>query len=198
MVCGLVQCRSDVSEEDCQTCVDTAAKEISQFCPKNKEAMIGYNNCSLRYSDWRFFSTSSSSRIISFYNTGNANDPDHFNTQLANLFRILSSTAASNTSKFAVDSTSYSDFSDIYGMVQCTRDLPENSCSSCLQAIISFIPQCCNQKQGARIFTMSCNLRFKLYAFFLTSPPPPLSTLEPNSIPGVTTNTTNSDGKFYW
>ncbi|XWS54319.1 hypothetical protein CRYUN_Cryun10bG0079800 [Craigia yunnanensis] len=121
MVYGLVQCRSDVSEEDCQTCVDTAAKEISQFCPEKKEAMIGYNNCSLRYSDWRFFSTSSSSPIFSFYNTGNANDPDHFNTQLADLFRNLSSTAASNTSKFAVGSISYSDFSDIYGKKKASK-----------------------------------------------------------------------------
>ncbi|XVE92886.1 hypothetical protein REPUB_Repub01dG0142300 [Reevesia pubescens] len=205
IVYGLVQCRSDVSKQECQTCVDTAANEISQFCPNKKEAMIGYNNCSLRYSDWRFFSTASNSPIFYFYNTGNATGTDRFNTQLANLFRILSSTAASNTSKFAVGSTTYSNFSDIYGMVQCTRDLPENGCSSCLQAIISFIPQCCNQRQGARIFTMSCNLRFELYSFFLTSsppisgilsPPPPSDPLEPNSTnPGVTINTTSSDGK---
>ncbi|XP_022748823.1 cysteine-rich receptor-like protein kinase 10 [Durio zibethinus] len=206
VVNGLVQCRSDVSQEDCQTCVDTAAKEISQFCPNKKEAMIGYNNCSLRYSNWRFFSTASSSPIFAFYNKANATDPDHFNTQLANLLRNLSSTAASNASKFAVNSTSYSAFSDIYGMVQCTRDLPESRCSSCLQAIISFIPQCCNQKQGARIFTMSCNLRFELYSFFLTSSPPisrilsppSVSPLEPNLTPGVTTTKTSADGKFCW
>ncbi|EOX99157.1 Cysteine-rich RLK 10, putative [Theobroma cacao] len=200
-VYGLVQCRGDVSKEDCQTCVDTAAKEISQFCPNKTEAMIGYNNCSLRYSDWRFFSTASNSPMFPIYSTRNATDPDLFDRQLADLFRNLSSTAASTTSKFAVGSTSYSDFSDIYGMVQCTRDLAENSCSSCLQAIISYIPQCCNQRQGARIFTMSCNLRFELYTFFLApSPPtsqilpPPPPPIEPKPIPGSTTNTTNSQG----
>ncbi|XP_021284759.1 cysteine-rich receptor-like protein kinase 10 [Herrania umbratica] len=201
-VYGLVQCRGDVSKEDCQACVDTAAKEISQFCPNKTEAMIGYNNCSLRYSDWHFFSTASNSPIIPFYNTRNVTDPDLFDRQLADLFRNLSSTAANTTSKFAVGSTSYSDFSDIYGMVQCTRDLAENSCSSCLQAIIGYIPQCCNQRQGARIFTMSCNLRFELYTFFQASSPPtsqllppPPPPIEPKSSPGSTTNSTSSQGK---
>ncbi|OMP06448.1 hypothetical protein COLO4_08121 [Corchorus olitorius] len=204
-VYGLVQCLYDISKEDCQTCVNTAAKDIGNFCQNKKEAMIGYNNCSLRYSDRRFFSTPSNSPIIGFANTADVTYPDLFNPQLANLFRNLSSTAASSSLRFAVGTASYSDFAsnNIYGMVQCTRDLSENSCSSCLQEIISNIPQCCQQSRGVRIFAVSCNLRYELYRFFLTtststslplSPPPP-PPLERNSVPGATTNTTSSDGK---
>ncbi|KAK8706543.1 hypothetical protein V6N13_050104 [Hibiscus sabdariffa] len=110
---------------------------------------------------------------------------------------------ALNASKFAVGTIGYSQFSDIYGMVQCTRDLSENDCSSCLQAIVGFIPQCCDQKQGARIYAMSCGLRFELYAFFSTStppisgiwPPPSVSPVDPSLSPGRTANTNTSDGK---
>ncbi|GMJ09853.1 cysteine-rich RLK (RECEPTOR-like protein kinase) 25 [Hibiscus trionum] len=196
-VYGLVQCRPDVSLSDCQACVNTAAEDITRFCPNKKEAMIGYNNCLLRYSDLRFFSTASNSPIAAFYNTGTVNDANVFDTQLANLFRNISISAAWNASKFAAGAIGYSQFSDIYGMVQCTRDLSENDCSSCLQAIVGLIPQCCDQKQGARIYAMSCGLRFELYAFFSTStppisgiwPPPSVSPVEPSLSPGRTTNT---------
>ncbi|OMO60154.1 hypothetical protein CCACVL1_24363 [Corchorus capsularis] len=205
-VYGLVQCLYIISKEDCQTCVETAAKDIGNFCQNKKEAMIGYSNCSLRYSDRRFFSTPSNSPIAAFANTADVTYPDVFNPQLANLFKNLSSTAASSTLRFAVGTASYSDFAsdNIYGMVQCTRDLSENSCSSCLQEIISVIPQCCRQSRGVRIFAVSCNLRHELYRFFLTtstsislplSPPPPPPSLDRNSVPGATTNTTSSDGK---
>ncbi|XP_052484397.1 cysteine-rich repeat secretory protein 38-like [Gossypium raimondii] len=200
-VFGLVQCRPDVAENDCRACINTASDEITQFCPNKKQAMIGYDNCSLRYSDFRFFSTATNDLIVYYRNTMNVNDSNLFDKQLVSLFQNLSVSAAANDTKFAVGAIGYSLFSDIYGMVQCSRDLPENGCLSCLQAIIGFIPQCCDKKQGARIFTMSCSLRFELYAFFQTSsppisgmssPPPPLpvSTDEPSSVP-----TSSSDGK---
>ncbi|KAK8312080.1 hypothetical protein V6Z12_D01G015900 [Gossypium hirsutum] len=200
-VFGLVQCRPDVAENDCRACINTASDEITQFCPNKKQAMIGYGNCSLRYSDFRFFSTATNDLIVYYRNTMNVNDSNLFDKQLVSLFQNLSVSAAANDTKFAVGAIGYSLFSDIYGMVQCSRDLPENGCLSCLQAIIGFIPQCCDKKQGARIFTMSCSLRFELYAFFQTSsppisgmlsPPPPLpvSTDEPSSVP-----TSSSDGK---
>ncbi|KAH1120430.1 hypothetical protein J1N35_003590 [Gossypium stocksii] len=200
-VFGLVQCRPDVAENDCRACINTASDEITQFCPNKKQAMIGYDNCSLRYSDFRFFSTATNDMIVYYKNTMNVNDSNLFDKQLVSLFQNLSVSAAANDTKFAVGAIGYSLFSDIYGMVQCSRDLPENGCLSCLQAIIGFIPQCCDKKQGARIFTMSCSLRFELYAFFQTSsppisgilsPPPPLPvpTDEPSSVP-----TSSSDGK---
>ncbi|KAL4271849.1 hypothetical protein GQ457_13G006530 [Hibiscus cannabinus] len=204
-VYGLVQCRPDVPLNNCRACVNTAAEGITRFCPNQKEAMIGYNNCLLRYSDLRFFSMSSNAPVASFYNTGTVNDANAnvFNTQLANLLRNISISASSNASKFSVGTIGYSQFSDIYGMVQCTRDLSENDCLSCLQAIIGFIPQCCDQKQGARIYAMSCGLRFELYAFFSTStppisdiqPPPSVSPADPSLSPGGTVNTNTSGGK---
>ncbi|KAH9793021.1 cysteine-rich receptor-like protein kinase 26-related [Citrus sinensis] len=184
-VYGLVLCRGDLSKEDCQTCANTASKEITQLCSNQKEAFVGYEFCSLRYSDQRFFSTVATNPIFMYYNVNNATEPVLLNRQLGNLVRTLSSSAASSPLKFAIGSTNYTDFVDIHSMLQCTRDLAENSCFSCLQDIIRLIPQCCNGKQGGRVISMSCNLRFEIYPFFSLSPPPPPS--QAMSPPSTTT-----------
>ncbi|KAI9176325.1 hypothetical protein LWI28_001391 [Acer negundo] len=181
-VYGLVLCRGDVSEQDCQACASTASIEIIKQCSNNnKEAAIDYDNCLLRYSDWRFFSTVDSSLKLMLHNVNNVTEPVVFNRQLGNLLRTLSSNAASSTSKFSVGQTNFSDFQNINALVQCTRDLAGNSCSNCLQDIIRYIPQCCNGKQGGQVLSLSCNLRFEIYPFFLLSSPPPASLVQPNS-----------------
>ncbi|KAK1582169.1 hypothetical protein Q3G72_012425 [Acer saccharum] len=114
-------------------------------------------------------------------NVNNVTDPVVFNRQLGNLLRNLSSNASSSTSKFSVGQTNFSDFQNINALVQCTRDLDGNSCSNCLQDIIRYIPQCCNGKQGGQVLSLSCNLRFEIYSFFLLSSPPPPSLVQPNS-----------------
>ncbi|KAK2650407.1 hypothetical protein Ddye_017896 [Dipteronia dyeriana] len=188
-VYGLVLCRGDISDQDCQACASTASIEIIKQCSSNnKEAAIGYENCLLRYSDWRFFSTVDSSPKFMAYNVNNVTDPVVFNRHLGNLLGTLSSNAASSTSKFSVGHTNFSDFQNINAMVQCTRDLAENSCSNCLLDIIRFIPRCCNGKQGGQVFSLSCNLRFEIYPFFLLSSPPPASLVQPNSTSQDVTN----------
>ena len=126
------------------------------------------------------------------YNVKNVTDPVVFNRQLDNLLRNLSSNAASSTSKFSVGQTNFSDFQNISALVQCTRDLAGNNCSNCLQDIIRYIPQCCNGKQGGQVLSLSCNLRFEIYSFFLLSSPPPASPPPPASL--VQPNSTSQDG----
>ncbi|KAL5794005.1 hypothetical protein ACOSP7_002599 [Xanthoceras sorbifolium] len=155
-VYGLLLCRGDISKEDCQACASTASKEIIRLCSDKKEAAVGYDYCSLRYSDSRFFSTVDSDPRLSFYNINNATEPVVFNRQLGNLVRTLSSSAASSTSKFAAGTTNYTDFLNINAM-------------------------CCGGKQGGRVFSLSCNLRFEQYSFFLLSSPPPVGESSPPS-----------------
>ncbi|KAF5193821.1 Cysteine-rich receptor-like protein kinase, partial [Thalictrum thalictroides] len=89
----------------------------------------------------------------------------------------LSNTAASTPSRYDSGSTTYTDFNNIYGLVECTRDLSTNDCFSCLRSLISWIPGCCNRSTGAQIFSTTCYLRYERIPFMdssLQSPPPPL------------------------
>ncbi|KAL5794006.1 hypothetical protein ACOSP7_002600 [Xanthoceras sorbifolium] len=144
-VYGLVLCRGDISE---------------QHCHGQKEVAIAYDYCSLRYSDWRFFSTVDSSPIDYAYDTDIATEPVVFNRRLGNLLRTLSSNAASSTSKFAVGTTNYTDFFNIHALV----------------------------------FSLSCNIRFEIYSFFLLSSPPPVG-VSPPPATLVLTNSTSQEEK---
>ncbi|KAG6755862.1 hypothetical protein POTOM_039270 [Populus tomentosa] len=50
-VYGLFLCRGDVSVEVCQECVKRARNDVVQRCPIQKEAIIWYEQCFLRYSN---------------------------------------------------------------------------------------------------------------------------------------------------
>ncbi|XP_026394162.1 putative cysteine-rich receptor-like protein kinase 35 [Papaver somniferum] len=89
----------------------------------------------------------------------------------------LVSKAISNGSlNFATGDTSFNDFQRVYGLVQCTVDISSSNCSRCLHGAISELHNCCNGKQGGRIFRPSCNLRYEIYPFAQSmvplSPPP--------------------------
>lgn len=159
-VYGLVQCRSDISMEDCLSCLNTSTAEITQRCPKRKEATIQYDQCILRYSDQRFFSEVDRNRrlLINPWNVSNAYI-DRFNQKLGELMTNLSSTAASRPDRYDSGSFMYNSFNRTYGMVQCRRDLSSSGCLSCLQRMISWISSCCNSKQGARIYSTTCYVR---------------------------------------
>ncbi|KAJ7948188.1 Cysteine rich receptor like kinase [Quillaja saponaria] len=138
-VYGLLQCNGELSNKDCETCANTAATQIRELCLNQKEASIGYIDCSLQYSNRHFFSTANSIPRLLIVNMQNASDQVLFNRKVGNLLRNLSTIAASIPSKFSVGSTGFTDFVVIYAMVQCTRDLTENNCLTCLQNIISYV-----------------------------------------------------------
>ncbi|KAF5199423.1 Cysteine-rich receptor-like protein kinase, partial [Thalictrum thalictroides] len=77
----------------------------------------------------------------------------------------------------------YKPLQPIEGLVQCVRDLSDTDCSFCLQNLMTYIPNCCENNQGGLFYTSSCFLRFELYPFLQiqsqTFSPPP----QPNVVP---------------
>ena len=172
-VYGLIQCIGDLCNRDCQTCAYTAVTEIRSNCYNQKEAAIGFNNCSLQYSDRRFFSIVNSVPTRAFANVNDAIDALLFKQKLEPLVQNISSDAAASPSKFAVGVIGYTVYVNIYAMAKCTRDLLDNCCLTCLQGLISYMHGCCDKKAGSCIYPPRCNLRFEIYSFFLSPLPPP-------------------------
>lgn len=72
-------------------------------------------------------------------------------------------------------------FSTIYGLVQCTPDLSEAQCSSCLdKSINTFASEVYTGSSGGRSLLPACNFRYETYKFFnmstmvMPSPSPPI------------------------
>ncbi|KAK2398466.1 putative receptor protein kinase [Trifolium repens] len=134
----------------------------------------------LRYSDRSIFGLLETGPAYYANNMLNASDLNEFNQLVRNLLDNLTNKASSGDSrlKYAADSTRSPNDQTIYGLVQCTPDLSESDCNSCLVQSISRIPiDCCKDKIGGRVVRPSCNMRFETSFLFYdpiaTTPPPP-------------------------
>lgn len=198
VVYGLLQCRRYVSDQFCEACAKTAATKIRQLCPNQKEATLLDTNCTLQYSYQPLSSVVNSNQMIVLINNQNASDPSAFDQHVKKLLQNLTSNAATSSSKLATGSSAYTNIQNIYAMAQCLRYLTESSCSNCLQLMTSQIPYCCAGSVGGRIISTGCNVRYEIYSFVVSLPPPaspPQIASPPSKLPesNLTSNgTTNS------
>jgi hypothetical protein len=158
--------------------VANATQELADKCSKEKIAVIWYDECMLRYSNESIFSTVAVRPIIYLLNSQNITEQDRFN-RLLNTTMTEMAREASNfpigVKKFGVKEVKFSDFQNLYNLVQCTPDLSSTDCNSCLQAAINRLPICCDGKQGGRALFPSCNIRYELYRFYSESTAPALA-----------------------
>ncbi|GKV19269.1 hypothetical protein SLEP1_g29554 [Rubroshorea leprosula] len=92
---------------------------------------------------------------------------------------ILSASSGDSHRKFATGTVAASDSLPIYALVQCTPDLSQQQCTSCLS--IGKIKVCCEGGLGGRAVGPNCNLRFETYSFY--DPPAEPSTTSPAPLP---------------
>ncbi|WMV16219.1 hypothetical protein MTR67_009604 [Solanum verrucosum] len=179
-VSGIVLCRGDVELEQCRSCVNKAAQELVQLCPTQKEAIGGYGECSLQYSNNQSIieTTSLPSVLYFFWTPANASKPEEFNQELSKLLEDLRDRAVNGGPfrKYASGYATGPDDQTIYALVQCTPDLSPQNCLKCLTDAYGTMPRCpCLGKRGGRIIGPRCNFRYEIYKFFdvvLESPPP--------------------------
>ncbi|KAF0923403.1 hypothetical protein E2562_006307 [Oryza meyeriana var. granulata] len=165
---GLAQCRADViGHSNCSACLDDSVRDMATTCPGQKSAMLIYDYCLLRHSNASFVGVSDDWPVLYMWNPQNTTEPEQFNSLLGTLMSNLTETAAHASPRmFAAGEADLTPFTKIYGMAQCTRDLAGGDCYRCLVGAVSNIPKCCDGKQGGRVITRSCSIRFEVYPFF--------------------------------
>jgi hypothetical protein len=165
-VYGLALCQVNVPYADCWSCVATASKEIQNHCPNSKGATIWYEKCLFKYRNENFFGhldlhgvglcspNSVSESIISF------------NETKVNLWSQLAKETLRSQNLYAVGSSELNGGSDkLYGFTQCTRDISSLDCGVCLRFVFKKLSQYCDGKDGGRISSGSCSVRYEMYEF---------------------------------
>lgn len=124
------------------------------------------------------------------YNTGNVTDATRFMDLLGKTLNDAATRASAGGSekKVAVAEASFTSLQKLYALAQCTPDLTASDCGTCLQFGIANLPQ---GKQGGRLLTPSCNVRYEFYPFYNStvlqapvSPPPAPSSPPPTPVTG--------------
>ncbi|KAL1216386.1 Cysteine-rich receptor-like protein kinase 25 [Cardamine amara subsp. amara] len=187
-VYGVFLCRGDVSAEICRDCVAFAVNETLQRCPREKETVIWYDECMVRYSNQSIVGQMRIRPAVFLRNTQNITDNQvsSFNESLAALLINVAMKAAPSSNKFATEKANFTVFQTIYSLVQCTPDLTNQDCESCLRQAINWLPRCCDRRIGGRVIAASCSFRYELYPFYnetiteaeaAVAPSPPPSTV---------------------
>ncbi|KAL3740547.1 hypothetical protein ACJRO7_021773 [Eucalyptus globulus] len=201
-------CRGDSSNDSCFKCINSTAEDLRIKCPYQKAAVTWGTEdppCIIRYADVPMYGVKQTYPTQRFYNTGNISmDQDQFDLIWRNFTEELATTASMGTSKlkFATGRTVLPNFQTMFALLQCSPDLNQTDCQSCLRECINDYQDCCRGKQGGPVQKPSCIFRWDLYRFFNSdpinlplSPPPPtaVTQADPPAPPPANAQVTNGN-----
>ncbi|XP_039169881.1 cysteine-rich receptor-like protein kinase 10 [Eucalyptus grandis] len=173
---GLFLCRGDLGTVMCSDCVAFGKQDILERCPNQRVSVIWYGECMLRYSNAYIFSVMADEPSIFAYNPNNVTDVTLFMELLNSTLNDVATRASTGGSgkKVAVAQRDLTSSQKLYSFAQCTPDLTTSDCAACLRYAIRKLVQ---GKQGWRVVSPSCNVRYENSPFYnasaLPAPPPP-------------------------
>ncbi|XP_022720552.1 putative receptor-like protein kinase At4g00960 isoform X2 [Durio zibethinus] len=198
-------CRGDLDQDQCNNCLNYTATKLERFCPSNKEATAWSELCLVRYANRDIYGKLENDPRECKNNPKNASNPDQFNQALSELLNALNSKAAAGgpLRKYAAGNATAGNLQTIFATAQCTPDLDEGNCTTCLTYAMGVLRSCCYGWKGCRVLRPNCVLRFESNLFYSQiavplpspSPPPPPSptaSSSPTSKGGNGNNTTRT------
>uniref|UniRef100_A0A0E0LLR9 Uncharacterized protein n=1 Tax=Oryza punctata TaxID=4537 RepID=A0A0E0LLR9_ORYPU len=199
VVYAIALCRGDTNASSCAACVATAFDTAQQLCAFNKRATLFDDPCILRYSDLDILAnvTDNQGNFVAWnYNNVSAAKAAAFDAASGRLVNATADYAAADrVRRFGTGEVGFDDatYPKIFSLAQCTPDMSEADCRSCLGRIIRWAtPQYFAGKPGGRVFGVRCNFRFESYSFFsgrpllhLPAPAPSPANMTQPSPPGT-------------
>ncbi|KAH7686144.1 Non-specific serine/threonine protein kinase protein [Dioscorea alata] len=158
-VFGLFFCTGDLSQDNCQPCIQTAIKDITESsCPSSKQGIIWYDYCELRYSDTNFFGLPDT---FGFPMT----NPSE-NTTSSRPVEVVAQLVKEAPLEHPIMFKSLALRSEsLDALAQCSSDLTTQGCSDCLTTIFTNIKACCIGAKGWRYLAPSCWIRYEATPF---------------------------------
>ena len=145
----------------------TLLGNLHKRCPYNKGAIIWYDNCLLKYLNTDFFHQIDNQNKFFMWNVKNVSNPTTFNNKTKELLSKLAKEASISPKLYEVGELELSESNKLYGLVQCTRDLSNSECFTCLDTAIGELHLYSDGKEGGRVVGGSCNIRYKIYPFVM-------------------------------
>lgn len=177
-VYGAVLCRGDSTGPDCArrlrealTTVVSDATGGRDACALHRDVAVYLELCQLRFSDEDFLSAFSNSP--EWVTITNPDTVPHaatvqFDELVTELLSALTDDAARQAERFAVGEAPWSWSQEkaehtVYGLAQCTRDMPPELCLSCLNGILAERQnKIGGGKKGGAVFGARCTLRYEM------------------------------------
>ncbi|KAF8115004.1 hypothetical protein N665_0030s0052 [Sinapis alba] len=163
-------CRREVKRDVCLKCVQTAAQNLTDQCPRSKQAVVWYTHCMFRYSNRTTYGRKETTPTLFFLApeeiSSNRDEFGRLQLELLDKLKGVAVAGGSNRKYAQGNGLASAGYKRFYGMAQCTPDLSEQDCNDCLEFGYDNIPSCCGSVIGLRWFCPSCNFRFETWRFY--------------------------------
>ncbi|KAL4310897.1 hypothetical protein GQ457_01G041580 [Hibiscus cannabinus] len=195
-VYSIALCRGDMNQSDCSTCLNYTATELKRACPFNKAATAWSEKCLVRYANRDLYGRLENDPNTCKFSAWMASNPGQFNPVLSDLLDNLrkEAAAAGPLRKYAPGSALVGNQDTVYATMQCTPDMDERNCDTCLTLAQTELRNCCSTRYGCRVLRPTCVLRFEsnnpFYSGSRTTVPQPFPPSSPSGGKGDGTTRT--------
>ncbi|KAK3127260.1 hypothetical protein QOZ80_7AG0570490 [Eleusine coracana subsp. coracana] len=174
VVYALALCRGDANASSCELCLASAFQQGLALCASALDATFyNYDPCYLRYSDRDFLDTTTNDNQEIRVGSQSVSAPlELFDAAVHALLNATADHAAADPLKRFATGEVVADgiVPAIYALAQCTPDMAQESCRSCLADIIQRVPSSSSGTTSGGIVWVRCNYRYKLHHFFSGNP----------------------------
>ncbi|KAL1196352.1 Cysteine-rich receptor-like protein kinase 36 [Cardamine amara subsp. amara] len=177
-VYALALCRKNYEVQACRRCVDRASTNLLTQCQGKTEAFHWDSednpnvSCLVRYSN---VSTFGKMRLEPLNDVPHSDLPSgsnvtRFTQELSSManrtIEVASKADESSVLKYyGVSRAEFTDFSQVYMMMQCTPDLSFTDCNTCLRGNVRYNQENNRGRVGGTVARPSCYFRWDLYHF---------------------------------
>ncbi|KNA14223.1 hypothetical protein SOVF_108030 [Spinacia oleracea] len=170
---GMFYCRADIDPALCQSCVQSAKKQIVNVnCTNQKEGVIWYQECTLRYANRPLNSLYEVDPPTSqAFSQSSVSDPIQFQQVVTKTMNNLVQKAAKNNTYngYATAETAVIPLpptNTLYSLVQCTPDIFGLQCEKCLLGLLKYINVNAPNSTMVMFFRSNCQMRYDSVPFY--------------------------------
>ncbi|XP_057248248.1 cysteine-rich repeat secretory protein 1-like [Beta vulgaris subsp. vulgaris] len=147
-------CRYDIPLSVCQSCVASAANNVS-WCISSVESLIAYEECTLHYSNRSIFSVME--ELPTLYHLSS-----YMDNLVTGLIFDVGREFFTSSRYFATTKVTYSSSENIYALAQCNPDITSFECKTCLEFGYQNFTRNYTGRVYGQIFMPSCRLSYIL------------------------------------
>ncbi|KAJ0959458.1 putative Gnk2-like domain-containing protein [Helianthus annuus] len=162
-ITGLYQCRGDLPNSDCNTCVKKIPETIQKVCGGDTiAARVQLDGCYLRYEVVGFPPASPTDLLFKQCGSGRASGSG-FDDRIESALGQIVNGVASGKGYYA------GEFESVYVLGQCEGDLGSADCVSCVRSAAENARSACGSSISGQIYLQECYVSYTYY---------------PNGVPG--------------
>ncbi|KAG5240507.1 cysteine-rich repeat secretory protein [Salix suchowensis] len=150
---GLFQCRGDLSNVDCASCVARAVSQLGTLCLDSSGGALQLDGCFVKYDNTTFLGVEDKTEVLKKCGPLIAYDSDGLNRRDGVLDYL--GTSDGSYKPFRVGGSG-----DVSAVAQCVQDLSASECQDCLSEVVGRLKTYCGAAASGDLYLAKCYVRF--------------------------------------